>query len=235
MNKKGYDISVWQDGLDLNKIPNESFAIIRAGFSTTEDRCFNKFYKQLKANGVPVGAYWYSYAHSEAEARAEARKCIEVLKGKQFELPIYFDVEEQETLNKGKTVVSNIVKAFCNELEKAKYFVGIYMSRSAILSYLTDEVQKRYALWVADWTGSCKYSKNPVGMWQSGIGKLNGTDIDLDVMFIDYPRIIKGGGFNGYSVNKVDTMVTYKLYINGIKQHEVKVKQNDIVELKRSE
>ena len=160
MNKKGYDISVWQDGLDLNKIPKESFAIIRAGFSTTQDRCFNKFYKQLKANGVPVGAYWYSYAHSETEARAEARKCIEVLKGKQFELPIYFDVEQRETLNKGKVVVSNIVKAFCNELEKAKYFVGIYMSRSAILSYLTDEVQKRYALWVADWTGSCKYNKN---------------------------------------------------------------------------
>ncbi len=231
MSRKGYDISVWQDGLDINKITKDNFAIIRAGYSTSKDKCFDKFYKQLKANRVPVGAYWYSYAKTVDEAKAEARKCIEVLKGKQFELPIYFDVEEQETLNKGKTAVSNIVKAFCNELEKAKYFVGIYMSRCAILSYLTDEVQKRYALWVADWTGSCKYTKNPVGMWQSGIGKLDNRDIDLDVMYIDYPSIIKGGGFNGFS-NKIDKMVSYKLYVNGILNYSVKVKKNDKVELR---
>lgn len=231
MSRKGYDISVWQDGLDINKITKDNFAIIRAGYSTSKDKCFDKFYKQLKANRVPVGAYWYSYAKTVDEAKAEARKCIEVLKGKQFELPIYFDVEEQETLNKGKTAVSNIVKAFCNELEKAKYFVGIYMSRCAILSYLTDEVQKRYALWVADWTGSCKYTKNPVGMWQSGIGKLDNRDIDLDVMYIDYPSIIKGGGFNGFT-NKIDKMVSYKLYVNGILNYSVKVKKNDKVELR---
>ncbi len=231
MSRKGYDISVWQNGLDINKITKDNFAIIRAGYSTSKDECFDKFYKKLKANRVPVGAYWYSYAKTVDEAKQEARKCIEVLKGKQFELPIYFDVEEKEVLNKGKTTVSNIVKAFCNELEKAKYFVGIYMSRSAILSYLTDEVQKRYALWVADWTGSCKYTKNPVGMWQSGIGKLDNMDIDLDVMYIDYPSIIKGGGFNGFT-NKADKMVSYKLYVNGKLNYTVKVKKNDKVELR---
>lgn len=231
MSRKGYDISVWQDGLDINKITKDNFAIIRAGYSTSKDKCFDKFYKQLKANRVPVGAYWYSYAKTVDEAKAEARKCIEVLKGKQFELPIYFDVEEQETLNKGKTAVSNIVKAFCNELEKAKYFVGIYMSRCAILSYLTDEVQKRYALWVADWTGSCKYTKNPVGMWQSGIGKLDNRDIDLDVMYIDYPSIIKGGGFNGFT-NKINEVVSYKLYVNGKLNYSITVNKNDKVELR---
>lgn len=231
MSRKGYDISVWQNGLDINKITKDNFAIIRAGYSTSKDKCFDKFYNNLKANGVPVGAYWYSYAKTVDEAKQEARKCIEVLKGKQFELPIYFDVEEQETLKKGKIAVSNIVKAFCNELEKAKYFVGIYMSRCAILSYLTDEVQKRYALWVADWTGSCKYTKNPVGMWQSGIGKLDNRDIDLDVMYIDYPSIIKGGGFNGFT-NKIDEVVSYKLYVNGKLNYSVKVKNNDKVELR---
>lgn len=231
MSRKGYDISVWQNGLDINKITKDNFAIIRAGYSTSKDKCFDNFYNKLKANRVPVGAYWYSYAKTVDEAKQEARKCIEVLKGKQFELPIYFDVEEKEVLNKGKTAVSNIVKAFCNELEKAKYFVGIYMSRCAILSYLTDEVQKRYALWVADWTGSCKYTKNPVGMWQSGIGKLDNRDIDLDVMYIDYPSIIKGGGFNGFT-NKVDEVVSYKLYVNGKLNYSVTVKKNDKVELR---
>ena len=231
MNRKGYDISVWQNGLDINKITKDNFAIIRAGYSTSKDKCFDNFYNKLKANRVPVGAYWYSYAKTVDEAKQEARKCIEVLKGKQFELPIYFDVEEQETLKKGKVAVSNIVKAFCNELEKAKYFVGIYMSRSAILSYLTDEVQKRYALWVADWTGSCKYTKNPVGMWQSGIGKLDNRDIDLDVMYIDYPSIIKGGGFNGFT-NKINEVVSYKLYVNGKLNYSVTVKKNDKVELR---
>lgn len=235
MNKKGFDISAWQDGLDINKIPNDNFVIMRAGIGLSKDRCFDNFYNRLKANRVPVGAYWYSKAMSIEQAKAEARMCIDVLKNKQFEMPIYYDIEENSILNMGRAVVSDIAKAFCTELEKAKYFVGIYMSRCAILSYLTDDVQKRYALWVADWTGSCKYNKNPVGLWQSGIGKLDNRDIDTDVMFIDYPTIIKSGGFNGFNNSMDNKSVTYGLYVNGERKFKLSVKNTDKVELRKGE
>ena len=40
---------------------------------------------------MPLGAYWYSYAMSPDEARVEARVFIDIIKGKQFEYPVYFD------------------------------------------------------------------------------------------------------------------------------------------------
>ena len=71
--------------------------------------------------------------------------------------------------------------------------------------------------------------------WKHFVSRDIGSDIDidLDVMYIDYPSIIKGGGFNGFT-NKANEVVSYKLYVNGKLNYTVKVKTNDKVELKRS-
>ncbi|MCB6617377.1 GH25 family lysozyme, partial [Ruminococcus sp. 210702-SL.1.03] len=82
--------------------------------------------------------------------------CIAAIKGKQFEYPIYFDVEGKSLV--GKTGVSAMCKAFCEELEKAGYFAGIYMSRSPAQTMLTADVAKRYALWLAEYGGRLNWS-----------------------------------------------------------------------------
>jgi GH25 family lysozyme M1 (1,4-beta-N-acetylmuramidase) len=51
------------------------------------DNQFENNYKGAKAAGIPVGAYHYGYAVSEAEARQEARFFLDTIKGKQFEYP----------------------------------------------------------------------------------------------------------------------------------------------------
>lgn len=182
-----------------------NFAVLRAGYGrlvSQKDTQFEANYKGAKSVGVPIGAYWYSYALSEDEARAEADACLAVLKGKQFEYPIYYDIEEEKTLTMGKARVSAIARAFCDKMEKAGYFVGIYMSASPLTNLITDELRNRYAVWVAH-VGVQKPSySGSYGMWQySWKGNVSGIsgDVDLDECYCDYPASIKAKGLNGFT------------------------------------
>lgn len=208
MQIKGIDVSKWQGNIDFAKVKSDGvgFVIIRAGYGkelSQKDVCFENNYANAKAAGLPVGAYWYSYATSASEAEAEAKACLECIKDKQFEYPIFYDVEESNTLKLGKSTVSSIIKTFCSYLEKQVYFVGLYMSRSALSSYVTDEVQKAYALWVAEWGSKCNYSGcGKIGLWQSSsTGNVTGIsgNVDLDTAYVDYPTTIQNGGFNGFT------------------------------------
>ena len=95
---KGIDVSQYQQNIDFKKVKASGvdFVIIRAGFgkyANQKDPYFESHYKAAKAAGLKVGAYWYSYAATVAEAKAEAQTCINAIKGKTFEYPIYFDLE----------------------------------------------------------------------------------------------------------------------------------------------
>ena len=203
----GIDVSKYQQTVDYNAVKKagKSFVIIRAGYGkeiSQKDPYFEANYKAAKAAGLDVGAYWYSYAKTASEAIEEAKVCLQCIKGKQFEYPIYYDVEEFNVLSLGKEKVSEIIKAFCGYLEQQSYFVGLYMSRYYVMNNTTDEIQKSYALWIAEYNSECKYSGcGTVGMWQScGQGSVSGVNgnVDLDTAYIDYPSIIKAAGLNGY-------------------------------------
>ena len=74
------------------------------------------------------------------------------------------------------------------------------MSRSTLTTHITEEVQKRYALWVAEWGNTLNYSGN-TGIWQfSSRGFVDGItgNVDLDIGYKDYPTIIRSNGLNGY-------------------------------------
>lgn len=206
----GIDISKWQKGIDLAKAKNEGakFVIIRGAYSTSKDAQFETHYKNAKANGLNVGAYLYTMAKNETEAKNEATALINnVLKGKQFELPIYFDIEDKTQKALDKKTNTAIVKAFCDTLEKNGYFAGVYASKSFFADYLNDSELQKYAHWVAQWSGECTYKGNDgvLGMWQFG-GETNeirsnmvaGMICDQNYMFVDYPTIIKKAGLNGF-------------------------------------
>ena len=98
---KGIDVSVHNGKIDWQKVraAGIDFAILRAGYgrlASQRDNRFKENYAGAKAAGIPVGAYWYSYAMSEDEARLEADVFLSVIKGKQFEFPVYYDVEEKK-------------------------------------------------------------------------------------------------------------------------------------------
>ena len=203
---KGIDVSYSQKNVDWNAVKaagRGDFAMIRAGygrFISQKDEQFENHYAGAKAAGIPVGAYWYSYATTPDEARQEARVCLEVIRGKQFEFPICFDMEKQYAFNTGRANCSAMIRAFCNELENEGYFAGLYMSAEPFKACTDESIRTRYALWLADWRGSLHYD-GAVGIWQSSeTGRVDGVrgNVDLDEGYVDYPAIIVGGGFNGF-------------------------------------
>ena len=206
MAVRGIDVSQWQDNIDFDKVKASGidFENIRAGYGTyiiQKDPYFEQNYQRAKAAGLNVGAYWYSYADSVESAIDEAALCMRVLEGKTFEMPIYFDLEESSQFSRGRAFCDSIVKAFCNGLEKNGYFAGLYISRSPLQTYISSDVAKRYALWIAEYNSKCNYD-GEYGIWQySSTGKVNGIsdNVDMDECYIDYPSIIKKGGFNGFT------------------------------------
>ena len=201
--KNGIDVSYAQGNIDYDRLRGHTdFVIMRAGFgryASQTDSCFKRNYSLCKQKKIPCGAYWFSYAQSEEEARQEARACIKVLKGKKFEYPIYYDVEGTALLG-GADKVSAKCRAFCDTLEKAGYFAGIYMSASPLETLLDESTRKRYAIWAAEYGGALNYN-GPVGMWQnSSSGRVSGIagNVDTDICYEGYPEIIKKAGLNGY-------------------------------------
>lgn len=202
---KGIDVSVHNGTIDWQKVKagGIQFAILRAGYgrvASQKDKRFEDNYAGAKAAGIPVGAYWYSYATTVEEARLEANVCISILKGKQFEFPIFFDQEEKKTLDTGKANCSAMIRAFCEVLEAAGYWVGLYTSRSCLSTHIEDDIKTRYALWAAEWGSKLNYSGS-VGIWQySDKGSVSGItgNVDLDTAYVDYPAKVKAAGKNGY-------------------------------------
>ena len=195
---RGIDVSVHNGNIDWNRVKNDGigFAILRAGYgkvASQKDKKLEDNYAGAKAAGIPIGAYWYSYAKTVDEARQEAETCITILRGKQFEYPIFFDVEEKATLNTGKSNCSAMIG----------YWVGLYTSRSVLSTHIEDDIKNRYALWAAEWGAKLNYSGS-VGIWQySDKGKVDGITgaVDLDESYIDYAKLVKERGLNGFSAS----------------------------------
>ena len=72
---------------------------------------------------------------------------------------------------------------------------------------MTDAVRKRYCYWCAQWADACSY-EDSCGIWQhSSNGSVPGINgrVDMDWSYQDFPTVIIGGGFNGYSKSADDT------------------------------
>ena len=202
---KGIDVSVHNGDIDWGKVKTDGidFAIIRAGYgrlASQKDKRFEQNYSGAKAVGISVGAYWYSYAMSEGEARLEADVFLSVIKGKQFEFPVYFDLEEKKQFDLGKKKVSAIMRAFLERVESAGYFTGLYGCASSLTTHTADGIKSRYTIWLAHWCNQTNYS-GAYSIWQhSEKGSVDGINgnVDLDIGYKDFPTIIKAKGLNGY-------------------------------------
>lgn len=206
MSMKGIDVSKHQGNVNWSHVKADGvkFAIIRAGYgkqASQKDTQFENNYTGCKSNGVPVGVYWYSYATTPDEARKEAAVCLSVIKGKTFEYPVYFDIEEPSVLVKGKAACTAIAKAFLEAVEQAGYFVGIYSSKVHLENCITEELRARYAVWVAHYGVDKTTYHGQYGIWQkSSTGKVSGIrdNVDMNECYVDYPAAIKKKGLNGF-------------------------------------
>ena len=201
---KGIDVSYAQGVIDWEKVKASgqvNFAILQAGYgkeTSQVDKQFERNYSECKRLGIPVGAYWYSYATTAAEAEQEAKVCLQTIRGKQFEYPVAFDIEEERSLPQANA----LCQAFCSALEAAGYYVAIYTFKSALENNISAAVKNRYDIFLShvgvqqtDYAGS-------YGLWQySWTGCISGIseDVDLDYAYKDYPAMIQNAGLNGFT------------------------------------
>ena len=199
MEMKGIDVSKWQGNIDWTKVKNSGvdFAIIREGYGKKDpkqvDKKFYDNYNGAKAVGIHVGVYHYSYADSVDDAIKEAQFCLENIKGLEMDFPIVFDIEDKEQLKLDNRQRTDIVKAFCSEIEKAGYYAMFYCNLSWLNNYLIkSELLPKYDLWLAQWDTNIPGVQ--CGLWQySSTGKIDGItgNVDLNMAYKDYPSIIK--------------------------------------------
>lgn len=216
----GIDISHWQSNMNLNTAKNEGvrFAIIRGMYGNGKDVSFDNLYNKAKQSGLGVGAYQWGRASNVAQAREEAQLFVNYcLKGKQFEYPIYYDVEDSILINKSVQELTDIVSAWCEQIEANGYFAGVYMNQYAFNNEVKgNELAKKYSQWRAYWTS--KANKPNVPMWQFG-GETNcvrtnivaGMVCDQDYAYEDFPTIIKNAGLNGFSKTNPNKKTTEQL------------------------
>ena len=147
---KCIDVSEWQGDINWKKVKADGYecAILRAGFGrevSQKDSSFEDNYKNAKAAGVKLGAYWYSYATDTEIAVKEAKACLAVLNGRYFEMPVFFDMEESKMTGLSKKALTEIAKTFCNTLIKAGYRSDAYSNLNWFTNYLDyDALRKLY-------------------------------------------------------------------------------------------
>jgi len=195
---RGIDISDYQRGLSIASLRSQGikFLILKVGEGRTlTDASFDAFYDEAARNGLPVGAYFYSYATDEETAIRDANRALSLLRGRLVPLGVFIDVEERDQMKLRDSVLTAVVKAFCDTIRAGGYRPGAYGSDGNLWakvgpSYLGDDV----LVWNARWT------ENPpdkaCDVWQSGDkGRISGYNgnVDTDVCMSErFAALING-------------------------------------------
>ena len=208
---KGIDVSKWQGEIDWNKVKaaGVKFAMIRLGYGSADgnscglDGWFERNVANAVKAGVDVGCYFYSYATSVAAVKKEAAFVVNTLQKYKgvFTYPVAFDLEDKTQQSLDKTVLTDMVIAFGDAIERAGFYCSLYSNLDWLKNRLDDSRLKRFDHWLAQWASAPTYD-GAFGMWQnSSKGSVNGISgtVDTDVAYKDYPSVIKGAKLNGFT------------------------------------
>ncbi len=219
---KGLDVSRWNHQIDpisgeylpldweLIKKSGFDFVILKAGSTKSGiEPTFESDYSGARAAGLMIGAYFYTYSSTVSGTVKDAEMLISWLKGKQFEYPIYLDLEDGSLSGLGKKQLGDMCSAFLEILQSNGYYVGLYTNHTWLTSILdTTRMTSLFDIWYARYPGTSvpawneeKYGEQ-LGMWQyTQSGVIEGIEgsFDLNFSYKDYMQIMKKWGLNGYS------------------------------------
>ncbi|MDM0458240.1 GH25 family lysozyme [Clostridium perfringens] len=193
---KGIDVSEHQGRINWEQVKDHvDFVMLRAGYGRNNiDKQFIRNIEECNRLGIPVGIYWFSYAWNEEMARNEARYVLEAIKGYRVDYPISYDLE-YDTLNYaskngvtiGKRLATDMVKAFCDEINRNGYRAMNYTNQDFLLNKFYMNELTNYPLWYA-WYNS-KLNRD-CAIWQyseSGqIPGIGGASVDMNYCYEDF-------------------------------------------------
>lgn len=237
--KNGIDISYAQKGIDLNaaKEQGAEFVIIRGGIAQRTDTELARHVENAIKAGLPYGFYWYSRAMSTDEAAKEAECCLKAIAGYKADYPVFYDMEEQQQIyeltSKERT---DIIAEFCEAIKAAGYTAGVYLNPSWLEAYVDKtRLIGKYEVWLAHWTGSPDIKSNydyGQAMWQWGVLKINGMNVDGDVCYKEYGGKIKDDKKDDKDKDKKDKNDGKKE--DGEKDFKTDLKKGNEVRLKKA-
>lgn len=194
---KGIDISNAQGNIDWKKVKGDGveFVIIRCGWgsdsASQDDPKFNEYVSKCETYDIPYGVYLYSYALNVDAAHSEAKHTLRMLNGKKPKYGVWYDMEDADhykqkhgiDVYKSRQLITDMCKAYCEDIKKAGYEVGIYASYDYWKNVLYKN-QLNYPVWLAIWGPS--QPPMPCKIWQyTDKGRVSGINgnVDCDIMY----------------------------------------------------
>ena len=178
------------------KADGVQFAFLRAGFRGTAqgelnaDDLFQRNVANATAAGIPCGAYFYSQARTEDEAREEAAFMLQQIDGKQLDLPIVYDLEVSDSKAGSRVAdlssaqVSANARAFCQVISDAGYQPMVY-GNVEDLSHIDMVAAGQPPIWFADYNGTPSTNQQ-LAVWQyASKAKVDGFPhpVDANLLF----------------------------------------------------
>ena len=196
------DVSRYQGNIDWDKLAGKIGGAMLKTVSTNSryggiyiDQQFERNYAECRRLGIPVGAYYYTYAQDAATVQAELAKLHEALAGKTFTLPIAVDVEDNKLKPLSADALTDLVIAAADAIESWGLYAMVYTYTWYSQTELNMDRLAAYDLWIADYRSKRPTRKH--GMWQyTSTGRLDGIagNVDISHAYKDYPTIIARAG-----------------------------------------
>jgi len=195
ISRKGIDVSKYQKKIDWAKVKADDveYAFIRVGCrgygskgTLIWDETFHQNVKGALAQGIQVGAYFFSQAITVEEALEEAELVIKELEDYNITYPVAMDIERvqndkarQDTLS--KEARTEICIAFCERIKEAGYIPMVYGDLETFDTLLDAEAISGYDFWVCETDGDMTFPYE-FAIWQyAHTGKVDGISTDTNI------------------------------------------------------
>ncbi len=207
----GIDVARYQGTIDWAQVATSGveFAMVRVGYRTDKSREIvadsNARYNMQEAqkNGIKLGAYFFSTAVNEEEAKAEADWTADYISQYQITYPVAFDCEGFERADSAQYGLSasqrtDIAIAFLNRIYERGYTPMFYSSMHEMTGdakWETSRIEKNYRIWVSQYP-SVPYPQTEKSsyqgvhaMWQyTNRGTVAGISqpVDVNIAYFGY-------------------------------------------------
>lgn len=198
----GIDVSQHQGTINWNLAKQQiDFAILRLGWignknNHTIDTQFERNFSECKRLGIPVGVYVYVYSSSVETVKSGANWAVQKLVGKQLDLPVYIDMEDNSIEILGKDKLTEMVIEFNKIIEASGRWAGVYANKNWFDNYLhKEQIKAKYTTWIAHYGINQNTYNGQYDILQysdkGSIAGINGK-VDMNIMYRELLNEIKG-------------------------------------------
>ncbi len=209
----GIDVSKYQGNIDWEQVAQSGveFAMVRVGYRTKvtgiiyEDPGARYNLQEAAKNGILVGAYFFSSAVTEEEAREEAAWTAAFISRYPITYPVAYNCEDFQSPDSrqyglGVEERTGIACAFLDTIASAGYTPMFYASRNEMegnAQWNMDTLGSRYRVWVSQYPEK-PYPETPAStysgthaMWQyTSQGTVAGIrgSVDVNLAYFGYSQ-----------------------------------------------